>query len=89
MKKLCFIIVTILLMLGICGFAFGEQKEVQKPIYYEEIEIQTGDSVWSLAREYNTAATVTTKEYVEYIMAFNHMENDRILQGQHILIPVF
>jgi len=56
-------------------------------VYYESVSISCGDTLWEIAEEYNVYGA-STKSYVTEIMKFNHMENENIVSGQKILVPV-
>lgn len=88
MKKLLFVFVLVFMVFGVSRLVPGESQEPAQSVYYEEILIQSGDTLWSLAEKYN-AGSMSTKDYVEYIMEFNHMKSDFIKQGSHLVIPVF
>ena len=50
--------------------------------------VKKGDTLWNIAENYSYG-NINTKEYVKEIMEFNNMENDRIIQGQNIIVPVY
>ena len=65
----------------------SEQYEVEK--YYKSYEVQSGDNLWSIASNYYNVECGTTTEYVNEIKSMNHLEDDTIHSGEHIVIPYY
>ena len=58
--------------------------------YYTSIKIGEGDSLWSIAQEYNTENTrMNTSEYIEELKKINNIREDVIHRGQYITIVYF
>ena len=65
----------------------GSSEQLNK--YYKTITIQSGDTLWSIAQEYNTDDSKSTKDYVEELMSMNNLHNDNITAGQKLLVTYF
>lgn len=95
-KMLIIFCLTIIVMFGI-GVGFGTlltraEEPIQEPAYkyYANIEIQRGDTLWSIADEYMDSVHYTDKmEYMDELMALNHMSDDHLISGQKILVPYY
>lgn len=57
--------------------------------YYKSITIEEGDSLWSLAAEYNEPSQMTTLEYIDQLKSMNGLSSDTIYTGQHFNILYF
>lgn len=51
------------------------------------VEIQQGDSLWSIADEYFTDDWKDMNTYIEEIKEFNGLESSRIQAGNYLSIP--
>lgn len=85
-KFVCFLITMSVAAAG-ATFTFGETEEENKNVYYEQVEIKSGDTLWSISRKYKDKDE-TTKDYVKKIMEFNNMKSDKIKSGQKIVVII-
>ncbi|WP_431029598.1 cell division suppressor protein YneA [Lysinibacillus sp. LZ02] len=53
---------------------------------YEQITVQHGDTLWSLADEYR--GKMSTQDWVSFVQKENHLFNQLLTAGQTITIPV-
>ena len=53
------------------------------------VQIEEGDSLWSLASTYYSAEFSSIAEYVKEIKRMNGLSSDTIYAGNYILIPHF
>ena len=70
--------------------AEGSDRPVQKQ--YKSIQIEEGDTLWSIAIEYNDEALSndSTNEYIEDIKSINNLvRDDKITAGNYIIVPVY
>ncbi|MCI7180864.1 MAG: LysM peptidoglycan-binding domain-containing protein [Schaedlerella sp.] len=63
-----------------------QAKETEKTIFYKNITIETGDSLWSIAEEYKTNICESTDEYVQYLKELNHLKSSRIYYGDKLIV---
>lgn len=69
---------------------YGEnRKDVSAVQYYTSVEIESGDSLWSIASEYMTDDYESVEAYVEEIKALNGLGDDRIHAGKFLLVPYY
>lgn len=57
--------------------------------YYTSIEIQHGDSLWSIAETYVSDEYDSIQDYIDEIKEINHIDGDTITQGSYICIPYY
>lgn len=53
---------------------------------YEQITIQQGDTLWSLAERYK--GNMTTEQWIQKVKAQNEIEGEHILAGGMLTIPI-
>lgn len=63
--------------------------EPHKQLNYISVEIQPGDSLWSIAEQYYTDDWADIPTYMEQIKEFNDLTNDRIHAGNYLSVPYF
>ena len=87
--------VCIIALLAICSSAIlskattsDDEKVYYK--YYTQIEIQKGDSLWTLAGEYmENGPYESRKEYMEEVAELNQLSNTTIFEGQCLIVPYY
>lgn len=58
--------------------------------YYTQIEIQKGDSLWSLAGEYMEHGPYESrKDYMEEVAEINQLSSTTIYEGQALIVPYY
>lgn len=53
------------------------------------VQIEEGDSLWSLASEYYTAEFSSVADYITEIKRMNGLSSDTLYAGSYILIPQY
>ena len=53
---------------------------------YKSIEIEQGDTLWELAEKYMTDDYLSVQEYVQDLKRMNHLTDDTIISGQHLIV---
>ena len=69
-RKNVFLLLTLALILCLGTFAMGAQKGRETKTYYESVEIQRGDTIWDIAKEYK-AEGQKTEQMVDAICEVN------------------
>ena len=67
----------------------AEESSSETYKYYTCIEIESGDSLWSIAAEYKTSEYSSIDEYIKEVKSINNMRNDEINQGDSLVIPYY
>ncbi len=54
--------------------------------YYKSIEIQSGDSLWSIAEDTMTDEYHSVAEYVQVLKSMNDLDSDQIQSGRSLIV---
>lgn len=83
--------VLICVSIGSSVTAFGHIKAAQNDSYkyYTSVEIERGDTLWTIAKQYMTPEYASVQEYIEEIKTLNHLGDDAIHSGEYLMIPYF
>jgi len=57
--------------------------------YYKNIEVQPDDTLWNLAKTNYCVEKQTVQEYISEVQMINHLEDERIIAGNHIVLPYY
>lgn len=87
---------TLVVIFGI-GTFFGtlltrakEPKGGPSYKYYTNVEIQSGDTLWSLADTYmDTEHYESRTDYMNEVMNINHMVTDCLVAGEKLIVPYY
>lgn len=79
---LCAIVTTVNLL----SSQAEEQKSSPYHKYYTSIQIQDGDSLWSIAETYRTHSGKSAAEYVRDLKEMNSLSGDTIHAGHYLTI---
>lgn len=69
--------------------ANAKESDVEYVRYYTDIEIQNGDTLWSIAKTYNKHSGLEIREYIHLIKQMNGMVSDHIAAGDSLTIVYF
>ena len=59
-------------------------------ISYQTVEIQKGDTLWSIAKEYYEEPCGDIRDYIDQIKECNNLDSsDRITEGCYLCVPVY
>ena len=92
MKKVLFVLALMLLLgSGFCGRSLmntmAEEPAGPKMVsYYKSIEIKKGDTLWDIATEYAPYTDLSVPEYVRQLKQMNHLGEDTIHAGCHLIV---
>lgn len=89
-----FMIFTLLIVAGVwIGSSFYHSSKVRAASdstlhkYYKSIQVEKGDSLWSIAQEYNTYNTKTIKAYIKEVKEINNLDSSTIHEGEYLTVP--
>ena len=95
-KRIMIFAVTLSIILAgvICFNVFNakaksSQTDVTLYKYYKNIEIQYDDTLWDLAKENYCKERQSMKEYIAEVKRINHLTDDVIVAGNHIVLPYY
>ena len=86
-----FVLILLLVLLGnsIRVFASSGQKADYHK-YYTSVQLEKGDSLWTLADEYNGEHVVSRNEYIDEVCRINQISEDTILHsGKSVVVPYY
>lgn len=79
----------ILLSLSLVTKTATAQRSIERVKLVASIEIQKGDSLWSIASEYMSEEYDDMNDYIEEIKDSNGMVSDEIHSGNYIIVPYY
>lgn len=57
--------------------------------YYTSIQIQPGDTLWSLSEQYAVASKISQNDYVDELISMNHLSDTTIHTGDYLTISYY
>lgn len=78
------------LFISICCFSLSaEGSSTPTYKYYKSVEVQNGDTVWTIANHNMGDEYASVQEYIEEVEAINHIDADTITTGQTLILPYY
>ena len=95
-KQKMFFLLAALLIITLGSIVFGSifssaknpESDLPKNKYYKSIEIESGDSLWSIAQEY-CEPHADVREYVNELKELNSLTSSDIHAGQHLVVTYY
>lgn len=90
--KLLLIVITMVILFLLIVFVLPERTAAAedsstRSYCITSVQIETGDTLWSLAKEYYSDEFSSLTNYIEEIMRMNGLSSDKLYAGNYILIP--
>lgn len=82
-----FFLLTVSLILCLGTISLGAQKGKEHVVYYENITIHSGDTLWEIAKKYKSEGEKIEHMICE-IMELNGMCSENIMSGESLIVPV-
>lgn len=86
----------IMALLVICSSAIltkattSEEAEKVYYKYYKQIEVQEGDSLWSIAGEYMKNGPYDSRtDYMNEVAELNQLTSTKLFKGHNLIVPYF
>lgn len=57
--------------------------------YYTSIEVQQGDTLWSIADTYRNEEVVGRESYIDELVSLNNLQNETIHAGDYITVAYY
>lgn len=88
------IVAVAIVAIAIIAASFSSQANDEDHMatykYYKSIEIQKGDTLWSIANSYSdTNHYASTTEYIKEVRNINSLTSDNIIAGSYIIVPYY
>lgn len=82
------LLISIALLLGSAISAYAKDSNTAVTSkYYTSIEVQAGDTLWSIAEQYTNGSNREKQAYVKELCELNHLSNaDSIHSGQYLTV---
>mgnify|MGYP006288932397 FL=1 len=77
------ILLTLIILISVISYSALTKKE----IYYKDIQIKDGQTLWEIA-ESEFGKDIDIRKYVYQIKQINNLKNSNIQPGQVIKIPI-
>lgn len=65
------------------------ERNTERVKLVASVEIQEGDTLWSIASDYITEEYSNIKDYIKEIKASNGLVSDTIHEGNYIIVPYY
>ncbi|CUH92506.1 cell division suppressor protein YneA [Herbinix luporum] len=83
------LIIIILLTAIFTGKTATAKNERHRVKQVASVQIQKGDSLWTIASRYMTEEYKDINDYIEDIMICNGLTSDKIHAGNYIIVPYY
>lgn len=93
-SKLSMVAICLTMILGVCFLSnFDDTGKVSASTsnqkYFICIDIEEGDTLWSIADSYISEEYSSVDEYVEEVKELNGLSSDKIFCGATLVVPYF
>lgn len=96
-RRLFLMLCMTLIVIFIMGVGFGtlltraeEPPQETTEKYYSNIEIVSGDTLWTIADTYMDTVHYTDRmNYINEVMEINHLMSDHLITGQKLIVPYY
>ena len=96
-RRKCMMLVMTICLILICTVSYhGLQlnaSTVDEEVnfkYFTNITVEYGETLWDIADEYIDYKEYKNKaEYIAEVQRMNHLEDDKIKAGQHLIVPYY
>ncbi|WP_227395452.1 cell division suppressor protein YneA [Jeotgalibacillus aurantiacus] len=86
-KKYSFVILFFIVTLFFSLFlVFTTSADEQSS--YKMVQIQEGDSLWKIAEEYAEGASMSEREFIDWVSGSNQLNSSYIYPGDELVIPL-
>ena len=85
--KVCIIILLASIFLPIYVITAGTNVSESRDVYYVNVKIEYGDTLWSIAQKHKPKQTSVSR-YIEEIKNVNGFKNDAIIKNDYLILPV-
>ncbi len=70
--------------------AKSSDKAQEQKLYYTNITVEKGDTLWKIAGEYMDYEHYDNiYEYMEHLTALNHLTSDNLYAGEHLIVTYY
>lgn len=83
---------VITISLGVNGFLSNAKDNSSRTSYkyYTSITVSNEDTLWSIAEKYMDKEHYdSVNDYIQEVKNMNHLHNDTITYGEHLIVPYY
>ena len=82
---------VVIVFIGCLGFFNSSvtAADSSRTKYYTSIQIQEGDTLWSIAENYMTEEYDSIQDYIDEVSMINSLNSKTIHTGQYLNIPYY
>lgn len=84
----CIVVSMALSLTGFLSNAKSSNETVSYK-YYTSIQVESGETLLSIAGENMGSYYTSAEAYVKEVMRINSLQNEKIIAGQHLIIPYY
>lgn len=88
-----FLVFTLIFLLAVSLFfvtsTFAAEKDMPRVKTVTSIQIEAGDTLWTIAEEYYSEEFGSIEAYISEIKKSNGLKNDTIHSGAYLIIPYY
>ena len=86
-ESIIYILSFIVVLLAITGaISYTNQNENLENFYI--VEIEEGDSLWSIADKFHTNANISKQDFVKWVQDKNELQSTIIKPGDLVFVPL-
>lgn len=88
---ICTILITVVLFVALINYRTSVSAAPDQALnkYYTSIEIQTGDTLWDIADDYEENGYSTRNSFLKEIQSLNNIDDSEITSGCYLIIPYY
>ena len=83
LKKNSYVALLLGVTIAFVAYLYITDEKIEQ---YEQITIEHGDTLWSLAEQYR--GKMSTQDWIAFVKKENHLFNQVLTTGETILIPI-
>lgn len=92
-QRIACVVITVFMIVFSSIFILSDAKTVkasnQNKKYFTSIQVEDGDTLWSIAEEYMTDEYASTASYIAEVKKMNNISSDQITSGCYLLVPYY
>lgn len=89
LSTVCFIVILVLCCFLVHSNTVNAKENSNSVKYYTSVYIEPGDTLTSIAKEYQTVEYSDLSEYIEEIKYVNNLHSDKITAGCYLVVPYY
>lgn len=82
--------ISLIILFGSAMITFAKSNGKNEPVKeFVSIQIQTGDSLWTIAESYTESYGVAINDYIDEVKSVNGLTSNDIQTGSFIIVPTY